>query len=309
MAVLTATDERPEPPDSEFAITVDFRKGEGSPTRVFSAASAMIEAFEKLDHSLVQSVDSFIRPQMVLEDVEVSSLKAWFKNVLNATDDQALKDMDWRPAVGKYLVRAKYMVIRWMEDEDPPKTLPDLRKSLRELAEETDVRRMPLYDPPDTKDLIDFASRVQKAKAQLGSDDRLRYETKDDGEIEITAVIDVADLEDLATKETYTSGPSQLILAVKKPDYLGISRWELRHGKRTISAKIEHEDFLHRFQGRQVDVRPGDALRCMVQSELRYGFDNSLISERYTIVEVLEVLPGAPEIEQESLFGNDLDAE
>lgn len=199
------------------------------------------------------------------------------------------------------------MVLRWMEDDNPPKTLPDLRKSLRELAEETDVRRMPLDDAPDTKDLIDFASRVQKARAQLGSDDRLRYETKDDGEVEITAVIDVADLEDLATKETYTSGPAQLILAVKKPDYLGASRWELRHGKRTISAKIEDGDVLRRFQGREVDARPGDALRCMVQSELRYWFDNSLLSERHTIVEVQEVLPGAPEIEQESLFEGDTD--
>lgn len=302
MAVLTATDERPDPPDFEFAIIVDFKKEEGSPTRVFSTASAMVEAFERLDHSLVRSVDTSIRPQMVLEDVEVSSLKAWFKNVLRAADDQALKGMDWRPAVGKYLVRAKYMVLRWMEDEDPPKTLPDLRENLRELAEETDVRRMPFYDPPDTKDLIDFASRVQKAKAKLGADDRLRYETKDDGEIEITATIDVADLEELATKETYTSAPAQMILAVKKPDYLGASRWELRHGGRTISAKIEHQDFLRRFQGRQVDVRPGDALRCMVQSELRYGFDNTLISERHTIVEVLEVLPGAPE--QASLLGD-----
>lgn len=108
-----------------------------------------------------------------------------------------------------------------------------------------------------------------------------------------------------------------MILAVKKPDYLGASRWELRHGKRTISAKIEDISFLRRFQGRQIDVRPGDALRCMVQSELRYGFDNNLLSERHTIIEVQEILPGEPEPgdpehgdpEQGGLLGDDSDVE
>jgi hypothetical protein len=85
-----------------------------------------------------------------------------------------------------------------------------------------------------------------------------------------------------------------MILAVKKPDYLGSSKWDFRLGGRTISAKITDEAFLRRFQSRDVDIRPGDSLRCMVASELRYGFDNSLISERYTVSHVIEVLTGPP---------------
>jgi hypothetical protein len=81
-----------------------------------------------------------------------------------------------------------------------------------------------------------------------------------------------------------------MILAVKKPDYLGDSRWDLRHGKRPISAKIEDVEWLRRFQNRQVDVRPGDALRCEVKIEHLYGHDNELLTERYTIVRVNEVL-------------------
>ena len=37
-------------------------------------------------------------------------------------------------------------------------------------------------------------------------------------------------------------------------------------------------------------MRPGDALRCMVSIEMRYGFDNELISETYVVTEVMEVL-------------------
>jgi hypothetical protein len=57
-----------------------------------------------------------------------------------------------------------------------------------------------------------------------------------------------------------------------------------------ISARIEDEAWLERFQSRQIDVRPGDALHCDVRIEHLYGHDNELISERYAIVKVRAVL-------------------
>ena len=65
-----------------------------------------------------------------------------------------------------------------------------------------------------------------------------------------------------------------MILAVKKPDYLGSSKWDMRHGKRAISVRINDEVFLQQFQDRKIDVRPKDALKCMVQVEMKYGNDN-----------------------------------
>ena len=81
-----------------------------------------------------------------------------------------------------------------------------------------------------------------------------------------------------------------MILAVKKPDYLGKSQWELRHGSANIRARIEHGDWLTRFQNREVDVRPGDSLRCVVEQELHYGYDNELLLQTFVVTEVVEVL-------------------
>ena len=91
-------------------------------------------------------------------------------------------------------------------------------------------------------------------------------------------------------EEDVTFPAAPMILAVKRPDYLGDTKWDLRHGKRSISAKIEDTAWLRRFQAREVDVRPGDALRCEVKIEHLYGHDNELLTERYTIVRVVEVL-------------------
>lgn len=292
MATIKSTDTAPAPPkDADFAIIIDFKKGEGSPTRVFTAATDLIEAFQAIDKVLVRSVDSNITPLMMLEDVEVGSLKVWLRNALQSTDDQALKDLDWKPAVGKYLVRAKYMVMSWIDDDTTPKSLPDLRKDLQKLASETEVRRLPDYSPPDPAGLIDAAQRIQTAKDMLLPEDKAFIESGDGRlEIDISVRLEPDQLSEMATKETIRMPPAQMILAVKKPDYLGASKWDFRLGRRAISARIEHDAFLAEFQGRKQDVRPGDALRCMVAIEMRYGFDNELISETYVVTEVVEVL-------------------
>jgi hypothetical protein len=50
---------------------------------------------------------------------------------------------------------------------------------------------------------------------------------------------------------------------------------------------------LDRFYRRELDIRPGDALRCRVDFETSYGPDHEVLSERYRIVVVIEVLPAA----------------
>jgi len=46
----------------------------------------------------------------------------------------------------------------------------------------------------------------------------------------LTVRWDIESIEALAVKETLRSPIAPMILAVKKPGYLGESKWELRHG-------------------------------------------------------------------------------
>ena len=98
-----------------------------------------------------------------------------------------------------------------------------------------------------------------------------------------------AELENYTIKETTKYDNMSMTLIVKKPDYLGTSQWEFRHGKKPISANIEHEDWLKRFHNREYDIRPGDALKCHATIEFIYGYDNELIKEKHTITEVKEI--------------------
>jgi hypothetical protein len=289
---VTLTTRRPKPPLADFAFEIDFKRGEGSASRVFSAINDFIRGCERLDAELVGAIDSNIETVMVLEDIEAGSIKVWLRNTLRVVEDDALKTLDWKPLVGKYLVRAKYAVIRWIDDDADPKSLPALAREIQSIAAETDVKHLPDYRAPSPKALLDAVRDFQKVKEQLVPGDRATYIGSDGGAAEMNLAIrwNVDDIEAMAVKETVTFPVAQMILAVKKPDYLGDSKWDLRHGKRAISAKIEDENWLKKFQGRQIDVRPGDALRCDVRIEHLYGHDNELLTERYTIVNVAEVL-------------------
>lgn len=307
MATVTLTDRKPDPPAADFAFEIDFARG-GPASRVFSATHEFIKACERLDAELVQSIDSNIETVLVLEDIEAGSIKTWLRNMLRATDDDALKTLDWKPLVGKYLVRAKYAVIRWIDDDSAPRSLPELRREIQQIAAETDVRHLPDYSAPSPAALITAVQDFQAVKDALIAGDRAKLIT-DDGDIEMNLSVrfPIEDIEALAVAKTISQPSAEMILAVKKPDYLGASKWELRHGKRTISAKIEDAAWLQRFQNRQVDVRPGDALQCMCAIELLYGFDNELIAERYTVAEVLTVLQDQFRVQEMLFDGKDDD--
>lgn len=293
MAVeATLTTRRPAPPEADFAFTIDFERGVGPASRVFLATHEFIQACQRFDHELVDAIDTSIETVMVLEDIQASSLKTWFRNVLTATNDEALKDMNWRKQVGPYLVKAKYALIQWMDNDATPRDLPALGHEIQRIAQETDVRHLPDYRTPSAQALLTAVRDFQEVKALLGPGDRASIESPTEPKLEmnLTVKIDVADIESLAVKETIQFPPATMILAVKKPDYLGDSKWELRHGRKSITAKIEDEPWLRRFQSRGVDVRPGDALKCEVKIEHLYGHDNELISERYSVTRVVDVL-------------------
>jgi hypothetical protein len=280
------------PPDADFAITIDFRRGEGNPRRVFDAASLLIEGFERFDETTAASIDSHIEPVLVLEDVEAGSLRIWLRNVLNAADDQALKELDWKPQVGKYLVRAKYMMLEWLDrgETGHPPSLSDLANNLRRLASETDIRHLPDYAPVHEGKLLGALDKIQDAKRQLTRGDRLYIETEGQ-----TYEVDLArtwspTAEIAPDSQRETTSFAEMILTVRKPDMIGNTQWQFRHGKTTISAPINDAEWLEDYHAGSIDIRPGHALRCHVKFVYRYDPTGALVDQRTEIEKVYETI-------------------
>lgn len=284
------------PTDVDFAIYIDFKKDLERPQRVFQTAEALIRALQKIDSLLCGSIDSKITPVMMLEEIESGSLKIWLKNTLEAVDDQALKELNWKHIVGKYLVKAKYVIINWCnngQQNENKESLLKLSNEIKKIAHETNVRYLPDYKALSVPELVDSIKDISQAKNFLDKQDKLQYIAGSDEEpLDFNLSIDWTPekFEDLLTNEIVEYPEAPIILAIKKPDYLGLSGWEFRHGKKKIIAKIEDEQWLKDFQDRKKDVRPGDALRCKVKQIFHYGYDNELIAEKYSITKVDDIL-------------------
>lgn len=280
--------------DVLFGIEIDFEKGTESPSRVFKAMSELIETFEGLDRELVQSIDPHIEIVAMIEDIEIGSLRAWLKNKLEAINEEDLRNFEWRKIVGSYLADANRIIIDFLGGKTKisnKEEIQELEDRLLKSAEETQVRHIPVYTPVNRQKILSGIKKMGDAMSHLKETDKAIYLTEKD-EIIINKEFEYIpdDIEQLLTKQSIKT-ESRMILKVKKPDYLGTSKWDLRHESRIIDAKVLDYEWLKKFQSREIDVRPGDSLNAMVDIVVKYGYDDEVVNINYIITKVLDILP------------------
>ncbi len=277
----------------DFALTIDFDRNAENPERVFAAMAEMISALKTIDKSLIHSIDNNIKPVLMLEDVESGSMIVWLKQLIEQVDDDALKNIDWKPLIGQYLVKAKHVVVDFLEGKTKitdASEIKELQQKLFALAEETDVKKFPAYTPVSIPSLINNLDKLNKSLKKLDKNDKVFFKsTQGDGTFNLDFDFNAEEIQDLLTKEEL-SNTATLILKVKKPDYLGTSQWEFKYDKRNISVKILDQDWLKLFQQRKKDVRPGDSIKADVLINVKYGYDMNVISTIYEIIKVHKII-------------------
>ena len=283
---------------ADFCIEIGFQKGTPEPARVFRAMTGLIEAFQAVDKKLVQSLDVTVEPMLLLENVEAASIKAWLRSVLTGIDDDALKRMDWKAAVGVYLVKAKYLMVDFLGKRSTISNraeIVDLQQKLVAAAENTPMDSVLFRTLLPETDIVESLKIISDPLSGLQSGDTAVYITADEQEapFNISFSFSPETIQDLLTKETITS-TAIMILKVKRPDYLGEAMWEFRHEGHPFPAKILDVDWLIRFQERREEVRPGDALRAEVELRVHYGFDGEVVNIHRSILKVLEVIQLEP---------------
>jgi hypothetical protein len=296
-------------PQTDFCIEIQYVKGSENPSRVFRAMTGIIDTCQNLDNHLIKVIDNNIEPILLLEDIETGSIKAWLANRIKQLPDDSLFHLDWKPIVGQYLVKSKYIIIDFLEGKTTISNIKELKPVMEKifrLAEETGVRRLPAYTQPQAKDILEGIKDISASLADLNKEDSVKYITEEQ-EVSFNLEFKLApeSIEELLAKETI-SNEAEMILKVKKPDYLGESMWDFRFGDKTISVSVEDVDWLEKFQSRKVIVRPGDSIRGIMKTSHRYDYNGELIGTHYALTTIIEVML-APDNEQSGMFGDGLD--
>jgi hypothetical protein len=285
-------------------LQIDYPPETDDPARVFRAMAKLIDAFHQIDRDLAHAFSPNLEPVLLLERVEAGSLRAWIRTVVRQMDDDALRNLDWKPLVGQYLVRGKHAFLRWLDDKEHISNrseLLQLQASLAELnpSEPADVL---LIEPVPAAKLLHDARLLVAATEDLRDTDIVTY-VSDADETKLSRALQLSseEVESLLTDEVVRSNTRTLLL-IKKPDYLGASRWEFRLADRPIEAKILDEAWLARFREGQYPLRPADALDADVRSELFRGFEGNVVGTHYFVEHIYRVVHGVGNTQEELDF-------
>ena len=290
---------------ADFCIEIQYKKESENPSRVFRSMSELIDSFQRIDQHLVKAIDVNTETILLLEDIEAGSIKVWLRDLLKAIPDDAVYHLDWKPIVGQYLVRAKRFIVNFLENKTTITNIDEIRPledDIYKLAEETRVRWLPAYTRIQPRQLLESMRDISASLSHLTEEDNAKYIVPNEPEAKFNLTFNLApeSIEDLIAKETLSS-ESEMLLKVKKPDYLGESMWDFRHGTSTISASILDEEWLEKFQSRKVDVRPQDSIRVRVEISHIYDQNGDLVVTHYNILKVIGVI-FAPDQAQPNMF-------
>jgi hypothetical protein len=283
------------PTEADIEIRVEFERGAGDPTRVFRTMTGLIESAQNLDAHLALGIGASVRTSLVLQDVEAASLKAILRTVVSSLPDEAVKAGEVKKVIGHYLIAAKHKILDWCAQRDEigsREEVKQLQDEVHALAEASDVKVIPAYAPIELTTLLSDITAIREALSHLAANDAASF-TSAEGQSIYNRRLHVSEamVQELVTRETIPT-ESERIVKVKKPDYLGTSKWEFKYAGHAIEAKILDVLWLQRFQSNLEPLNPGDSLRVILREEVAYGYDSEIVNIDYTVLKVLDILPG-----------------
>ena len=271
--------------DSDLVVEVAASSGARKAPEL-KRAELIEDAVEESYRALAGSIKVQLETVAVLEEVAKRSLSLWLRVQTGGgqgeTSDASLL---------KFLARGTLAIIAWM-DGSPTLQLADLQQAIRVLAWGTSITTTAHPVLPSSSELVDAIAAWQKAKGALAAGDSVRIVTNN-GSAELDLSKRIADPRTLLLARKLVNHSADMIFVVEMPDYQASRQWPLKHGDTKTVAYCEPGTLLDKFYRRELDIRPGDALRCKVDFETSYGPDHEVLAERYRIVEILEVLPAS----------------
>lgn len=279
----------------EFEIALQFEKGTRDPSRIFIGMAEYIDTFTAIDSNLLSTFDAEIQTHLELDDIQTGSIRTIVRRVLEAVDDSALKDGNWSQVIGRFLHRAKHSLLKWCEENkqvNSTQLVKTMADEINDLAKQTHLHHIPSYRPYTPQSLVRNVQSLAEAGRVLQVSDTVLYRACGESiaiNRTITFLPDV--LEELLEPES-DNKRVKAVVVIKKPDYLGDSQWELRYEGHTIRAHIQDGDWITSFRKRQFEIKPGDALRVIL--DIRYELDEvgKILLPQYEVKEVLGIVPG-----------------
>jgi len=278
---------------NKFEIKLEFNKDTEEPSRLFRSFADLIDSIKELDTTLAKTINSSVSSKIYLDDIEKGSLigKLWNHLVIN--DDNKLDENKiGEETINEFIEESRSKSIEFIESrKSQVKELEELAENIDQLAEQKGIKGTFNYAEPNILDLAKNLNDINEAVSKLSDDEKFIIKDSKNTTEEISKGTEKINLEDVENALTTEEIKSENIVfyKIKRPDFLGDSQWDFKHGNKSLKVKILHEEWLEDFKQGKVIVVPGDSLKVKIKQSFKYNKNGYLISERTEIIEVLEI--------------------
>jgi|TARA_B110001469_G_C9629475_1_gene314685 hypothetical protein len=279
--------------NSKFEIKLDFERETENPSRLFRSFAEMIEGINDLDYLIAESVNTSVKSKIILDDIEKGSIIGRFWNALVMSQDGQIDNAPDNEKIEEYIEESRAETLKFIADKKSSvEDLYNLKTTISEIANEKELTETFNYAEPDLLKLAKSINSINDSTVNLNENEtfELKSENKEVKEIGSgTSKIDIEAVEEALT-ESEIVNESEMFYLIKKPDFLGDSAWSFKHGTKSVTVKILHQEWLDEFHSGKVPVAPGDSLNVLVRQTSKYNRNGYCISDKLEIIEVINVI-------------------
>ena len=165
-------------PPADMVFTIDFRRDVGSASRVFAATHHFIVMCEKMDAELGQCVGLMRPPRIEVVSVELGSIKTFLRQVLEETEDSAIRDKSAIAFANSFLIVAKRRLLNFFDASDHMQEWERAIKRIHAAGTNGRPAGLPPFRPPRRDKLLNAVRHYEAMKKRLKRGDEAFFETR-----------------------------------------------------------------------------------------------------------------------------------
>ena len=275
-----------------FSLDLLF-EGKKQPSEAFNILKDIFESVSALDDLFISSIDSGLQIQYTLEDLKFASIKSRIRQIIEEIPDEAIKDFEWKKLVGHFLLKLKYLALRYLQDNksvDSKESLESLVKSIEKEKSKMLKNDRFIISQVTTYQLLFVLEPIVYALNHLNEGESIEYKSIEGGaKLNNKTIINKAKiLWELGDKQSENELTATLKL--KKLDLLSnTSNWSFKFGNKSIEAKITDQEWLDKYHAREFPLLPEDSIK--VNLKISYTNSKGKISKAiYEVSKVIEII-------------------
>lgn len=253
----------------------------------------MIDGINNLDYLIAESVNTKVKSKIVLDDIEKGSLIGRFWNELVVSEDGQIDNSPEEEQIEKYIEESRAETFKFLsERKHTVEDLENLKEKISDIAKSKNLPESFNYAEPDILNLAESINKINDSTDKLSDAESFELKSPNNEVKDIkngTTKINIEEVENALTDNEIIN-ESEVFYLIKKPDFLGDSAWSFKHGTKSVSIKILHQEWLDNFLSGYIPVVPGDSLQVRVKQISKYNKNGYLISEKTEIIEVIDVI-------------------